>query len=253
MPSGVYVRTKENNIKISNALKGIKRGPQSLSHKAKLSKVRKGRTAWNKDLTKETDNRVKKYADKARGRKKETPSHRKGITLEEEYGLERAKEIRSKNHRLWTKKQRDEQSKRKKGKKLFTQITEKRRENHRAALVRNRKRGCYAIKPNKPETIIINLLKKYNLPYKYVGDGQFTVGYKNPDFVNVNGQKKVIEFNGLYWHLQQNKPKNWTKQQEEARMNKIYSKYGFKCLHIWGDEIKDLEEVKNKIIEYNMR
>ena len=111
-----------------------------------------------------------------------------------------------------------------------------------------KKRGCYNIKPNKPETIIINLLKENNLPYKYVGDYKFWIEHKNPDFINTNGQKKLIEHNGIYWHGVST-GKN-TKQQEEARMNKIYSKYGFKCLHIWEDEMKDLEKVKNKLIEF---
>ena len=37
--------------------------------------------------------------------------------------------------------------------------------------------------------IIIDLINKYNLPYKYTGNGKFILGGKNPDFVNVNGEK----------------------------------------------------------------
>lgn len=55
-------------------------------------------------------------------------------------------------------------------------------------------------KPNKPETIILNILNKF-FPneWEYVGDYKFWVNGNNPDFVNYN-KKKIIEFFGNYWH-----------------------------------------------------
>ena len=57
------------------------------------------------------------------------------------------------------------------------------------------------ITPNKPEQILIKLLSKL-LPneYKFVGNGKVIIGGKCPDFINVNGQKKIIEHFGDYWH-----------------------------------------------------
>ena len=37
------------------------------------------------------------------------------------------------------------------------------------------------------------IILKNNLPYKFVGHGDFCVGRKNPDFINVNGEKIAIE------------------------------------------------------------
>lgn len=48
------------------------------------------RTAWNKGLTKETDERIARMSESFRNRK----SHRKGVTWEEEYGPERASKLR---------------------------------------------------------------------------------------------------------------------------------------------------------------
>ena len=55
------------------------------------------------------------------------------------------------------------------------------------ALIASQKR------PTETEKFMIDLIKKYDLSYKYVGNGSFLIGYKNPDFVNINGQKICIE------------------------------------------------------------
>lgn len=49
------------------------------------------------------------------------------------------------------------------------------------------------LKPNKPELVLITILNNlFPNEYKYVGDYQFWIDGKNPDFMNVNGQKKLI-------------------------------------------------------------
>ena len=47
---------------------------------------------------------------------------------------------------------------------------------------------------------MIKNINRNNLPYKYVGDGSFIIGYKNPDFINTNGEKKLIEVGNEYHH-----------------------------------------------------
>lgn len=48
-------------------------------------------------------------------------------------------------------------------------------------------------RPTSLERQMKKIIKKYNLPYRYTGDGSFLIGFKNPDFVNINGEKKLIE------------------------------------------------------------
>lgn len=81
--------------------------------------------------------------------------------------------------------------------------------------------------PTKPEKKIINLIKKHSLPFKYVGDGDFILGGKNPDFVDTDGSKKVIEVFGDYWH----------EPEEEQERKEHFSKYGFDTLVLWEHEI----------------
>jgi len=56
----------------------------------------KGRPAWNRGLTKKTDEKVRLLTEKMRLTKLKAhkPSHRKGVTMEQEYGEEKAKQLR---------------------------------------------------------------------------------------------------------------------------------------------------------------
>jgi len=71
----------------------------------------------------------------------------------------------------------------------------------------------------------------------------------NPDFTNCNGQKKVIEIFGVYWHKDEN---------PIDRINK-YKEFGFDCLVLWENELNtdrfkeaNIEATINKIIEFHL-
>ncbi len=97
------------------------------------------------------------------------------------------------------------------------------------------------IHPNKPETIILNLLNViYPNEWKFTGDFSLIINGKNPDFVNVNGQKKIIELAGDYWH-----EKSYTKDRA-----KVFKPFGYKTLVIWEHELKNIERVTKKIKKF---
>lgn len=100
------------------------------------------------------------------------------------------------------------------------------------------------VKPNKPETFLIALFKKHGLPYKYVGDGGLIIDGKCPDFVNVNGQKKIIEHFGKWWH--KGKP-NIRFHRTEQGTKEHYKKFGFKTLVVWENELKNPDVLLEKI------
>ncbi len=112
------------------------------------------------------------------------------------------------------------------------------------------------MKPNKPEKLMIKLIKENNLPFNYVGDGAIWFrgeGHAfNPDFLSKN-PKHIIEIYGDYWHNRAD-----VKLRDTGRI-KVYSSYGYKTLVIWEHELfncpglgKPLEEeqIVNKIIEF---
>ena len=104
------------------------------------------------------------------------------------------------------------------------------------------------IKPNKPEKLLNNLLNQVLLnEYHFVGNGQVILHGFNPDFINCNGQKKIIELYGDYWH---NKPSNI---ERDKRRLVSYKKLGYQTLIVWQHELKDLEKITSKIMEFNLK
>ncbi len=107
----------------------------------------------------------------------------------------------------------------------------------------------YNLKPTKPERRLRNGLNKmFPGEYKYTGDGSIAIGYKNPDFINVNGQKKIIELFGDYWHSK--KVTGRTRKEEEQQRIKHFKKYGYKTLIVWEYELKDIKRLRRKLIEF---
>lgn len=98
-------------------------------------------------------------------------------------------------------------------------------------------------KPTNPEKIIIDIIKKYKLPYKYVGNGAVIIYGLNPDFINCNGEKKIIEVFGRVFHDPNKTFKDKIKkyQTEEGR-KEIFGELGYSCLVLWDDELKNLTE-----------
>jgi len=95
-------------------------------------------------------------------------------------------------------------------------------------------------RPTTFEQKIIELIKEHNLPFKYVGNGKVIICFRNPDFIECNGRKLLIETYYSYWHS-----KNYEKQRA-----RIFSKYGYKTLFLNENDLlrKNWKEVcLNKI------
>lgn len=85
--------------------------------------------------------------------------------------------------------------------------------------------------------------------YKFTGNGEISIGNKIPDFTNINGQKKVIELFGDYFHDPNRVKMNWHRTYEGTK--EVYKQYGFDCLIIWEHELKNSELVLDKVREFN--
>ena len=91
-------------------------------------------------------------------------------------------------------------------------------------------------RPTTPELRVQTILNTH-FPgqWKYTGNGDVVIGGKNPDFVNVNGRKVVIEVFGDWWHGEK-----WTGrtcEQEETQRINHFAAYGFRCLILWEHEV----------------
>jgi hypothetical protein len=110
------------------------------------------------------------------------------------------------------------------------------------------------VKPNKPEKFLTKLFQKlFPNQWKYVGNGAFwiTSGGKhlNPDFVNINGQKKIIEHFGDFHHGE--KRTGIPNEQHEQDRIDLFAKHGYQTLVIWEHELKDVEKLVNKLRKFS--
>jgi len=109
------------------------------------------------------------------------------------------------------------------------------------------------LRPNKPERLLINILES-NLPGEFAYNGDYSQGVilnrMCPDFININGEKCVIEVFGEAFHDPEKawKPISW-KSTEQGRLE-LYGKVGFKCLIIWEKELKEPAKVLIKIRQF---
>lgn len=101
-------------------------------------------------------------------------------------------------------------------------------------------------KPNKPEKFLDEILQQlFPNEWKYVGDGQVIIGGKCPDFININGQKKIIELFGDYWHGEERT--GIPNEQHVKEKMDLFMQYGYHTLIIWEHELKNICEVVHKI------
>jgi G:T-mismatch repair DNA endonuclease (very short patch repair protein) len=108
------------------------------------------------------------------------------------------------------------------------------------------------IKPNKKE-IKLNTILQSLFPNEYsinVKGEVMILGGKVPDFVNINGQKKVIELFGDYWHSDEFIQRTGHSVSEEDRMD-YFKQFGWDTLIIWEHELKDKNLLKEKILKFN--
>jgi len=102
------------------------------------------------------------------------------------------------------------------------------------------------LKPNNIEKELHQFLSRILYKqYKFVGDGKVILGGFNPDFINCNGQKKIIELYGDYWHNRE------IANQRDKRRLTTYKKYGYKTLIIWEKELKNKTILIKKILGFH--
>ena len=202
---------------------------RTIEHRRKLGEAHKGQIPWNKGL--------KGYKE----------DFKKGKTYEEVYSKEKSEEIKNKirqkrklqviNHSVKTRKKISDSKK-----ELF---------KDKDFLIRYVK--THSQRPTKPEKVLNKILRKVSpKEWKYVGDGKYWVERFNPDFINCNGKKLIIEVYGDYWHNLPN-----AKKKDSERL-KIYKQYGYKTLIIWEHELlnsrreihEQIQNVQEKIKEF---
>jgi len=103
-------------------------------------------------------------------------------------------------------------------------------------------RSSWHRKPTKPEKYLLIILDKY-FPHewKYTGDYTYWIENFNPDFININGKKLIIEFDGKYWHSLKGMII------KDILRNQAYKKQGYDILSLNESDLTNEEKLINKI------
>ena len=265
-----HLVSKETRIKISNSLKKTyQQNPETkerismfpkghipwnkgISYSEEQKEKLRGRISWIKGLTKETDKRVEGISKSNKGRKYPNGKKRGPLSEETKRKISEANKGKPGTNlgKHFSEEHRKNLSESLKGKpssmlgKYHSEETKK--QMSCAAIKRNRENMAYwanlhkslHLKPNKPEAQLNKILQKLRPnEYKYVGDFSFILGGKSPDFMNINGKKKLIELFGDYWH----------KDDDPQERIDFFKQYGFDTLIVWEKELKDNKNLLVKL------
>jgi very-short-patch-repair endonuclease len=89
--------------------------------------------------------------------------------------------------------------------------------------------------PTSLETKFQGIIDKYNLPYKYVGNGKFFIERYNPDFINTNNEKIAIEVYARYYKRRNHEDiEEWRNKRQE-----VFNKYGWKIIYFNEVEVNE--------------
>jgi len=89
--------------------------------------------------------------------------------------------------------------------------------------------------PSSLEKKFQGIIKKHNLPYKFVGDGSFFIEQYNPDFINTNSEKIAVE---VYASFHKKRLFGSIEDWKEKRQA-IFKKYGWTIIYFDETEVNE--------------
>ena len=100
--------------------------------------------------------------------------------------------------------------------------------------------------PTSLEEKFQSIVDKHNLPYKYVGNGSFIIGGKNPDFINTNNEKIAVEVYAEYFKKKDYK----TIENYKIQRSEVFRQYGWEIMYFNEIEVNE-ENILIKLKEVN--
>lgn len=97
------------------------------------------------------------------------------------------------------------------------------------------------------ETRMNEIVQKYNLPYKFVGNGEFFIERKVPDFVHTGDKKIVIE---VYCRKHKDMFRGGWEQWIIDR-EKLFAQHGYKTFFFDPTQLKDEQEIVKQLEKVN--
>ncbi len=94
--------------------------------------------------------------------------------------------------------------------------------------------------PTSLEMKFQKIIDENGLPYRFVGDGSFMIGRKNPDFININGEKIAIEVYARYYKLRHAE----TVQEWKEERERVFKEYGWEAIFFDETQVNESNILK---------
>ena len=219
MPKGVYKRTDKNLKNLRTAMKDPNVG-------AKISAAKMGHFVSEEtkqkqsDIRKNNPNRYWLGKKRSIADKKKMAGGKGGIPLTEQHKikiqttlLEKGNILSANSTRLWSE-----------------------------TSYRAKQAKANNLHPNQSEKKLADILDVlFPDEWKFVGNWEVVIARKNPDFININGQKKIIELYSSHWHEGDN---------PQDRID-VFKPYGYQTLVVWGNELKNTARLSNTLMKFH--
>lgn len=273
MPSGVYKKTEEHRRILSKAAikrwkdpkqreeqsklhEGKKHGPMSEERKRNIGNGNRGKVRSKEVIKKNSKSHLGLYKDPKERKKLSKPRTEKakanmkgkcGIYIRTE---EHKKNLSKNNARYFLGKHFSDEHRKNISKSLtrvFQDPKERKKQSERITMIWQNPEyqkimaKARNLKPNNLEQFFDEQTPDI---VKYVGDFSLWIvtnkGTWNPDFV-IEGQNKIIELFGNYWH----------KDDDPDKKIREYAKAGWKCIVFWENEVhNESERVQKETLEF---
>lgn len=108
-------------------------------------------------------------------------------------------------------------------------------------------RSVRRIEPTSIEKRFMEIVDKYNLPFKFVGDGKIWIANNNPDFIHTDRNRKlVVEIYGSYFHNPIINPRIKKIARADVRTRE-FKRHGWDCIIIWDYELQSEQLVLKRL------
>lgn len=245
-----YAASPERALRISEALTGLIRGPQTEEHRANISEAKL--RSYREDPTLR-----ERVGSGSRGRartKEEKVSISEGMQRAYQGDPTLVERIREAN----TGQTRDRDTLERMSRSRYLafevdptiveRISKSHRKNWENPDYAQERMASWHKSPNGPESALLRLLEG-GYPGKFASNVSgayqnqlWVLGYKgrfHPDVVRIDGVRQVIFSNGNHWHS----------SEDETRYVEDFRQYGFDCIVIWADSWEDIVVDWPKIVK----
>lgn len=86
------------------------------------------------------------------------------------------------------------------------------------------------------ESRVLHIIQKFSLPFRFVGNGDYFIGRKNPDFISTNNDKVVVE---VFYRKHKDEFANGGFERWRGERLRVFSESGWRTVFIESHDVRE--------------